>query len=485
MWAERLSARSALLAAAFAFPLLVAYALVERGPSTAIALAGLPLIALAAPAFLTPEGRLVMLGAALALPFTGQTWATQPLPIPGPEIYPQDVVVLLAIGGGIYSWLIARAEGQRFEVPWTPILGWPFVLFFTAVVIATLRGHYAYGTPLFAPSMRLAIYAGVVFALVGLTPQVLYRLLTWLLYGGTLFATLVLAPYYIATGTSQTDQLNLSTGGERILGISTSIYCAGALFLGLLSLRLAESPRDRLLHVTMAGLGLFGVALGFGRAVYAAVALVCVLLLVASRSIRGPVLSALPLVLPFLVVAVIFLPRVAPDLVEAAQRRVSAPPRHDANVQWRLEASHAVYRQIREQPLVGVGFGRNSEFFVDVETSPGGLTVPVRQKVGQDPHNGYLYLWAGGGLFALGSFLLILATFGWDVVHRLRQNVDPVARVVLLWTAATLFVFLLNATTGTSFGAPDNLLAIWTLLVLPSVVPFVRQPGHKGRRAGA
>ena len=485
MRAERLSARSALLAGAFAFPLLVAYALVERGPSTAIALAALPLIALAAPAFLTTEGRLVMLGAALALPFTGQTWATQPLPIPGPALYPQDLIVLLAIGGGLYSWLVARAHGQRFEVPWTPVLSWPFVLFATAVVIATTRGHYAYGTPLFAPSMRLALYAGIVFALIGVTTQALYRLLTVLLYGGTLLTTLVLAPYYIATGTSQTDQLNLSTGGERILGISTSIYCAGALFIGLLSLRIAQSPRARLLHLTMAGLGLFGVVLGFGRAVYAAVALVCLLLLAASRSIRGPVLSAVPLVLPVLLLVAIFLPRVAPDLVEAAQRRVSAPPRNDANVQWRLEASSAVYEQIREQPLIGVGFGRTSEFFIDVETSPGGLTVPVAQKVGQDPHNGYLYLWAGGGLFALGSFLLILATFGWDMVRRLNQSSDPLARIVLLWTTATLFVFLLNATTGTGFGAPDNMLAIWTLLVLPSVVPFSRTPRRDGHQASA
>jgi O-antigen ligase len=69
---------------------------------------------------------------------------------------------------------------------------------------------------------------------------------------------------------------------------------------------------------------------------------------------------------------------------------VSAPPRRDANVQWRLEASRAVYEQIRDQPLVGVGFGPRSESFVDVETSPGGLTLPVLQKVGQNPHNGYL-----------------------------------------------------------------------------------------------
>ena len=80
-----------------------------------------------------------------------------------------------------------------------------------------------------------------------------------------------------------------------------------------------------------------------------------------------------------------------------------------------------MFSQIREQPLVGVGFGRTSEFVIEVESSSG-LMVPVWQEGGQDPHNGYLYLWAGGGLAALGSFVLILAVFAWDAVRRFRST---------------------------------------------------------------
>ena len=166
-----------------------------------------------------------------------------------------------------------------------------------------------------------------------------------------------------------------------------------------------------------------------------------------------------------------------PDLVEAARQRVSAPPERDVNVQWRIKANEAVYKQIREQPLVGVGFGRTSEFFLDVETSPGGYTVPVAQEIGQDPHNGYLYLWSGGGLVALGSFLTILTAFAVDVIRRFRRNDDPTARIILLWTSALLFVFLFNAASGTSFENPGNLLTIWTLLLLPAVVTQTPKKG--------
>jgi O-antigen ligase len=475
------SATFPLLLGALAVSFAAAYALVQVGPTAAVALGALPLVVLAAAGLLTMWGRATLLMAALALPLTGIAVLAKPLPIAGPAIFVQDVVIVLALG----SWAIAALVGRGREavppVPRTPVLGWAFALFAATIVIATMRGHYAYGASLFGQPLRLVLYAAIVVTLAGLTVAQLYRLLLAVFYAGTVVTTL-LALYYIATGTSQTDQFALSTGGARILGISTSLYCAGALFLALLSLRVAASGRARVLHLVISLLALFCVVVGFGRAVYAAVAVVCLLLVVVSRSIRHSILWLVPLAVPFLILLALLVNSAAPELVESVSGRVSSPPVTDANVQWRVEASRAVFEQIREEPLVGVGFGRESDFFIEVEsTSVPGLMVPVRQEGTQDPHNGYLYLWAGGGLAALGTFALLLLVFAGDVVRRFRANRDPIARLILLWAAATLAAFLLNAASGTSFGSPVDLLTIWALLVIPAVIPLRSDAGGEER----
>jgi O-antigen ligase len=344
------------------------------------------------------------------------------------------------------------------------------VLFGAAILTAALRGHYAYGATVFGQPTRLVAYAAIIVTLAGMTVQSVYRLLLWVFYTGT-FVTTVLAVFYIATGTSQTDQVALSTGGARILGISVTLYAAATVFLALLSLRIAKTGHERALHLFMAGIGLFCVVVGFGRAVYLSVALVCLLFFVLSRQIRVAVLSVIPLLLPFIVLFAMFLPKMAPDLVDSIGHRVSAAPATDANVQWRVKASRAVFEQIREEPVFGVGFGQVSSFFVDVQSSAGWL-VPVYQESGQDPHNGYLYLWAGGGLAALGGFLLLIAVFVVDTVRRYRGNHDPTGRLLLLWSGASVGAFLLNTLSGTTFGNPPDLLCIWALLVLPSIVPY-------------
>jgi O-antigen ligase len=248
------------------------------------------------------------------------------------------------------------------------------------------------------------------------------------------------------------------------------MYAAGALFLALLNLRLAHEARARMLHLSIAGIALFCVISGFGRAVYAGVAIVGLLFFVTSRAIRGTVLSVVPLALPFVVMLAIGVNQAAPEFVGTVNDRMFSAPETDANVQWRVEANRAVLDQVREQPLFGVGFGRGSEFYLQIPNETTGLPAFQGVEIGQDPHNGYVYLLAGGGIVALGAFALLLATFGFDAVRRYRSSSDPRARLIVLWASATLFVFLLNAASGTSFGRADNILTIWALLVLPAVV---------------
>jgi O-antigen ligase len=457
-----------LIAGAAAMSATAAFALVEVSPAVGMALALLPLVAVAG-VYIVTSGQVVLYAAAIALPMAAVGVVSKP--VLG-SVYLQDVIVVFALGAWVFATLLGR--GRVPSIPHTPVLGWPFVIFAAAILSATLRGHYAYGASLLGQPLRLFLYAAIVAGLAGVTAQTMYRLLLALFYPGAVLAAF-LALYYLATGASATDQAVLSTGGTRLLGISTSLYCAGALFLALLNLRLAPSAGARVLHLGVASVATFGVVVGFGRAAYTAVGLVCLLFVLTSRRLRSAVLSVVPLALPFVILFAIAVSQAAPDLVDSVASRVSSPPATDPNVQWRLEANRAVVAQVREQPLFGVGFGRTSEFFLNVEDPTTGIPTPQQVEVDQDPHNGYLLLWAGGGLFALGSFALLLGTYGIDALRRYRSNPDPIGRLIILWGSATLFVFLFNAGSGTSFANPTNILTIWALLVLPAVVPRATQ----------
>jgi O-antigen ligase len=457
------AAEHLLTATAAAMTAAVALVLVEVGTGAGVALAFLPLLALAA-AYVLTSGQIMLYAAAIALPCL--TFSAVGKPVMG-SLYLPDVIVVCAIGAWAFSTLSGR--GRVPSIPHTPVLGWAFVFFAAAIVIATLRGHYAYGASVVGQPLRLIFYAGIVAGLAGMTAQRMHRLLLVLLYPSAVVLALV-AIYYLATGGSATDQDVLSTGGTRPFGISTSAYCAGALFFALLNLRLAASARARVLHLGIAVVATFGVVAGFGRAVYTAVALVCLLFILPSPRLRNAVLSVVPLVLPFLVLLAIAVSEGAPDFVDSVASRVSSPPARDADVQWRLKANRVVLAQVREQPIFGVGFGRTSEFFLNVEDRATGISTPQRVEIDQDPHNGYFFLWAGGGLLALGSFALLLGTYAIDAFRRYRSNHDPIGRLIILWGSATLFVFLFNAASGTSFSNPTNVLMIWALLVLPAVV---------------
>jgi O-antigen ligase len=282
------------------------------------------------------------------------------------------------------------------------------------------------------------------------------------------------AAYYIATGTSQTASEDLSTGGNRILSISVSLYMAGALFLALLNLELDRSARRRLLHGLIGLLALVGVVLGYGRAAYLGAALV-LLVFMFLRHVRGAVLAMVPLLIPFLLVGAFALPRLAPSVIPDFAQRVSADQSKDANVEWRVAANRTVWAQVHESPLIGVGFGRMTSFTWNVESSSG-LLVPIRDQIGQDPHDGFLFVLAGGGIVTLVPFLLILVAYSVDAVRRLRSPLDRYERLIVIWSSATLFVFLLNSASGTEFESATDLLTIWVLLLLPSIAGRRRAP---------
>ena len=440
--------------------LLTAWVLVTRGPTAAAALALLPALALGI-VYLVTSGQVLLWAAAVALPFW--LWPVFGDPLGG-NVYPQDVVAVLALGALLFALFLGH---DKLSIPRTPVLGWPFVVFAVVILSATLRGHYAYGASVIGQPLRLFLYASIVAGLIGMTVPRMHRVLVILFYPGAVLAALGSAQF-LATG--GVGAAALSTGGNRPIPITISIFCAGTLFLALLNLRIARDLRARVLHLAMAGIAFFGVLAGFGRSTWVGVALVCVVLFATSPRLRANALSILPLAAPFLVLIAIGVSQAAPGFVSNVGSRVGRTSENDINVRFRIEANRLILDQAREHPVFGVGFGKTTELLLAIPDPTSGVPSLERITLGQDPHNGYVFLLAGGGILALGSFAALVAVFAYDVRRRYRRTSDPIARLILLWTSSMLFLFLLTAASGTTFEATHSVLMIWALLVLPAIV---------------
>ena len=435
----------------------LAVILAHRGGTSSALLAFLPLL-LVLFGMLVSSNRTVLLAAALGLSMTLPV-LQKPLPIPVPgKLYLADVVVILAVG----TWLVRRltlpAESRR-GFPTTPLLGPLLLLFAGAILWAALRGHYAYGANVFGEPLRLFGYALVAFAFVDLNPRTTYRTIVAVFYTGTVWMFLN-AVYYNATGSSQTDQIDLSTGGRRILALSTAIYLAGGLFLALLNLEMDRTASRRAVHMLIAALALAGIIVAYGRATYLAVAVVVPVLFLFLPRLRRGFISMLPICLPFILLLAIAVPHVAPSLESTFSNRVLKSNGSDVNVLWRQAAAGALWQQVHESPITGVGFGKSATFrFNGVETT-----------INQDPHDSFLFLLAAGGILTLGGFLLLVLTFAVDAVGRLRRTTDPHQRLIVLWSMAMLWAFLVNAAAGPVLSDPVMLLTIWAVMLLPSSI---------------
>lgn len=435
----------------------LAVILAHRGGTSAALLAFLPLV-LVLFGMLVSSNRTVLLAAALGLSMTLPVLQKPlPLPVPG-QLYGADLVVILALGAWLARRLTLPAEA-RPRSPTTPLLGPPLIFFAAVTLWAALRGHYAYGANILGEPVRLFGYVLLVFAFVDLNPRTAYRTIVAVFYTGTVWMFLN-AVYYYATGTSQTDQVDLSTGGTRILSLGTAMYLAGGLFLALLNLEIDRTAKRRAVHVFIATLALGGIVVAYGRATYLAVAIVVPVLFVSLPRLRHALFSMLPICIPFILLLAIALPRIAPSVGSTFSSRVLKSNGTDANVLWREDAAQALWQQVHESPINGVGFGKSAMFRFN------GIPVTINQ----DPHDSFLYLLAGGGILTLCGFLLLIVTFAVDAVIRLRRSTDPYQRLIVLWSSAMLCAFLVNAAAGPVLSDPRMLLTIWAVMLLPSSI---------------
>ena len=447
-----LSAGAALAAASAGLGVMVSTA-----RTTGVALAVVPVLVVVIGSLIA-SNRAVLVLAAFALPLLAPLPVSDALPLhTGIQLYPSDILVLLAVASWVAAWLINPAEA-RPSLPRTHLLGWPLLLFGAALLAAIIRGHERYGESLFSLPLRFLLYAGIAFAVSDIKPRDAYKWLVAVFYAGTLWQVGV-AIYGYTTGTSATTQVVLSTGGERVLAGSTAMFMAAALLLALLNLETHRAARAGALHLLMAGLATFALVSTFQRTTFAVASILVPVALLVFRRVGLRAAVSVPLLAPFLVLVALLVPRLDPTLVPTFADRVTASPSTDASAQWRLKAYAAVWEQVREDPLRGVGFGRPAIF----------ASNGFRYDVGQDPHNQFLFLWAGGGLLLFGTFVLLLVFYLLEASSRFRGK--PIQeRHLVFWAVSVWFVFIVNSLTGITLTRPDLLLVFWVLMLLPMIV---------------
>jgi len=116
-----------------------------------------------------------------------------------------------------------------------------------------------------------------------------------------------------------------------------------------------------------------------------------------------------------------------------------------------------------EEALLGLGFGRNFNY----------IWNGAAYHSAGDPHNSYIWILAGGGVFALATFLLLMGTFLWDAIRRARASIS-FERALVLWAIGTWFIFMVNALTGPILSDSTFLLTVWIVLLVPALVSSKR-----------
>ena len=445
------------LGALAALNLLIASRVAEGPPSRAIVLALLP-AALIGVGGLISSSRAPLVYIALAFGIVGgpaDGILNGPLPLPGTiKVYSADIFVCLALGAWLAAWLSAAPE-QRPRWPRTPVLGWPLLLLAISLMQALIRGNDQYDTAILSEPVRLILYAGIAAAIVDLQPKSAFKWIVVLFYAGTLWHVFG-ALSRLASGANTGE---ISTGGFRSVALSTGMYLGGALVLALLSVDLEERTGRRALHLVMAGLASFGILASFGRTNYLVAGPLVLLLLLGFRRMRTSVSAFVPLAVPALVLIALLIPRGAPEFGQTLQDRLALETGTDTSFRWRRAATAAVWEQVEQEPVRGVGFGPGATFTLDNSSV----------KIGQDPHNGYVYLWAAGGLLAVGSFIALIIVFIRDAWRRLRSS-DGVERALITFSVALCLIFTLNFATTPFITVPRMDLTLWIALLLPATV---------------
>jgi O-antigen ligase len=433
---------------------------IASGPTARVSVAALLPVLIVVAAALIASNRAILIFGALALDLTGYI----PLrnPVIGGHIFAADLIVLLALGTWVAAWLIAPT-GRRPSWPKTLLLGWPLLIFAIFIGSGVVRGHQLWGESFVSQPVRFVIYALIAAAIADLKPRQAWQGIVTVFYLGAVWNA-VAAAYYIATGTWQQDNsAAVSTGGHRVLTLTTGLYLTGALLVALLELEREHRAGRRMLHVLVGALAVFGILVSYGRGVFLSTAGVIIVLVLTRPRLRKGALAVAPFCIPLIVLAGLILTRTDPSFVPGIVHRALALNSSDPSIQWRQGAVAAIWAQVRENPIFGVGFGKGASFTVNF----------ARFNITQDPHDSYLFLWAGGGILALGSFLFLFLIFIRDSWRRYRLQSD-IPQVLIVWCVSFWACIALNTLVEPQLTQPNSLLVLWILMLLPTIVPYAK-----------
>ena len=444
---------------------------IASGSTARVSLAALLPALIVAAAALIASNRAILIFGALALDLTGYIPLRKP--IIGTHIFAADLIVLLAVGSWVAAWLIAPA-GRRPSWPKTRLLGSSLLIFAIFIGVGVVRGHQLWGESFVSQPVRFVLYALIAVAIADLKPRQAWQGIVVVFYLGAVWNA-VAAAYYIATGTVQQDAAeNLSSGGHRVLTLTTGLYLAGALLVALLELEREHRVGRRMLHILVGSLAVFGILVSYGRALYLSIAVVIMALVLTRSRLRKGARAVAPLCIPFLVLASLIFVRADPGFVPGiVHRAVSINSSSDGSIQWRRAAVAAIWAQVRENPIFGVGFGKGASFTVAFS----------RFNITQDPHDSYLFLWAGGGILVLGSFLFLFLIFLRDSWRRYRSQAE-LPQVLIVWCVSFWACIALNTLVEPQLTQPSSLLVLWTLMLLPTIVPYATTDEGDTRRSG-
>lgn len=431
---------------------------IGTGHQAVIVLALVPALA-ASVGTLMGSARWYLVLGAIGIGVVGQP-LTDRLPVGGMGIWLTDLILVGAIGGFLVELGLKR-PGLRPRLPRTWVLGLPFLLFVVALSMGALKGHERYGATLIGNPLRLVGYAAIVAALPGLTPTRALRGITTVMYGGAVWLGLV-AAFHIATGTSATDNLNLSTGGIRYIGIAAATYAAAAFVLAILNLGSGRGWAPG--HLIIALIAGFDVIVAYTRTMWLALTVILIVAIIVSPRIRSALAASIPLVVPLLLFGVLVVLALKPDLATTLVGRISTPAGQDSSVEWREHAYRAVLSGTSQEPWLGIGFGRETSFSLNGQPN----------FIAGDPHNGFIYVFAGSGVVGLAALLVLLGTFLADSGRRWRWA-DGEGRTLIAWSVATWTLFMVHAASEPVFTTPSMILVIWICMLLPAVMVVGRR----------
>ena len=283
---------------------------------------------------------------ALLAPVTAWSGFDRPRAIEGVAVFPSDLIVLAAIA----SYFVVRylsTDADRPRMLDTLVLRWPLLLFALLLLPGIWRGHERYGESLVSQPVRLVFYAGLAAAMTELTARQGFRLVTFGLYTIAVWQA-ILAAYHIATGTSQTPISILSTGGSRVLSLTTGMFLGTALVAAIVNIELDTSTRRRLVHGFFGAVAAVGTVLAYGRTTFIALAVVFVFLACTLPTTRRMALRKWRWWVPALALLAIAIGVAMPSSAGQVVDRVKANPLTDQSVRWRLAGIHAVLAGMKD-----------------------------------------------------------------------------------------------------------------------------------------